>query len=139
MAGPGSRRSKSYDENIFTMGMQERTILKSQIEPMLGRLNRSFPGKCWSLIWVNISQIISISNEPYHKVLMAKWPIMTSFNWCLKCIFLEISHFLLIPICSKCSCSMSHAEYYMRQKSASSTAVYQGLKLKNCRVKLHNR
>ena len=61
--------------------MQERTILESQIEPTLGRWKRTFSGKCLSLIGVNISQIMSYQSR--------KWPLMTLFNWCLKCIFLD--------------------------------------------------
>ena len=42
MASPGSRRSKSYDENIFTMGMQERTdvgTLKSEFSRKMFKFN----------------------------------------------------------------------------------------------------
>ena len=67
MASPGSRRSKSYDENIFTMGIQERTILKSQIQPTLGCSNRRFPGT--SFIGVKIGQVRSIQTYEIHKLM----------------------------------------------------------------------
>ena len=98
MASPGSRRSKSYDENIFTMGIQERTILKSQIQPTLGCSNRRFP--CTSFIGVKIGQVRSIQTYKVHKMnlmacIWAKWPIKVSndLSWPFKtdvskCFFL---------------------------------------------------